>query len=479
MYQIKTVPFPILDKNEQPQSYTELKVEKLYIALNEETYITLHLQELKRIGYEYYCKELFVIKSKTRYSCASAIYFNLESDVIKANCEFQYYYNKTDIKSTVLNGGFRIILANWPNYRKIMCSHNNNIPINILGHPYVLMFQSILCNCGIEAESNFLLESLAGCEGPETKTDLEMHFPVNLAFVNYFKNLLEESSKPISQNWMTQEQILLISLKTFEIDPKLINAPKTLRELVIQYKGKKNALDKKEQDLEKPETNAGFQLFLNSFLVDVLIFTAMLITLIITLIVMIMLYRQSKLKALVTNIAMQRIKAVEAADMSDMLCTQWYIMGMLIIITFGMLYLVTNKLRKTSFCKGHLFSNNTKILLFISNAHSYVPIKLCRVAGSIHLFQIKRRLNPENVKLKKNWIWDVLEIDWSDISITLNNNEINLPRSVIIPFKERYRERKLLRKHLLLVYIMLKQGKTWFSLVLEPRNLSIANDNDV
>ena len=192
-----------------------------------------------------------------------------------------------------------------------------------------------------------------------------------------------------------------------------------------------------------------------------------------------MLYRQSKLKALVTNIAMQRIKAVEAADMSDMLCTQWYIMGMLIIITLGMLYLVTNKLRKTSFCKGCLFSNNTKILLFISNAHSYVPIKLCRVAGSIHLFRIKGRLNPENVKLKKNWIWDVLEIDWSDVSITLNDNEINLPRSVIIPFKERYRAIKLLRKHLLLFYIMLKQGKRWFSLVLEPRNLSIANDNDV
>ena len=41
----------------------------------------------------------------------------------------------------------------------------------------------------------------------------------------------------------------------FEIDPKLINAPKTLRELVNQYKSKRNMLDKKEQDLEKPETN--------------------------------------------------------------------------------------------------------------------------------------------------------------------------------------------------------------------------------
>ena len=142
MYQIETVLFPILDENEQAYLYTELKIEKPYITLNEETYITLHIQELKmckKIEYEYYCKELFIIKRKTRYSCASTIFFNLESDVIKANCEFWYYYNKTDIKPTVLDGGFQIILANWPNYRKIMCSHNNNIPINIPGHPYVLI----------------------------------------------------------------------------------------------------------------------------------------------------------------------------------------------------------------------------------------------------------------------------------------------------------------------------------------------------
>ena len=167
--------------------------------------------------------------------------------------------------------------------------------------------------------------------------------------------------------------------------------------------------------------------------------------------------------------------------MSDMLCTcktQWYIMGMLIIITLGMLYLVTNKIRKSSLFKGCLFSNNTKILLFVSNTHSYVPIKLCRVARSIHLFSIKGRLHLENVKLKKNWIWDVLEIDWSSVSITLNNNEIDLPSSVIIPFKERYRTRRLLRKYPLLFYVMLKQGKTWFSLVPEPRNLSVTNDNN-
>ena len=176
-----------------------------------------------------------------------------------------------------------------------------------------------MCNCDIEAESNFLLESLAACEGPEVKTDLEMHFTVNLAFVNYFEDIIEELGKQILLNWMTQEQILPISLETFEISPNLISAPKTLRDLAVKYRNKKNNIDKKECNSEKPEDNSRFQVFLNSFLADVLIFTAALITLIVTLIIIYVLYGQSKLKALVMNIAMQRIKAVEAADMSDIL----------------------------------------------------------------------------------------------------------------------------------------------------------------
>ena len=74
---------------------------------------------------------------------------------------------------------------------KRSCAYNNNILINIPSHPYVLMNRSILCNCDVEAESNFLLESLVACENLETKADLEMYFTVNLSFVNYFKNAIK------------------------------------------------------------------------------------------------------------------------------------------------------------------------------------------------------------------------------------------------------------------------------------------------
>ena len=90
------------------------------------------------------------------------------------------------------------------------------------------MNRSILCNYDVKVESNFLLESLAACEGSETKTDLEMHFIINLAFVNYFHDMMEKLGIPVSQNWTTQEQILPFLIETFEISPNLLNAPTTL-----------------------------------------------------------------------------------------------------------------------------------------------------------------------------------------------------------------------------------------------------------
>ena len=86
LYQLETVPVPILDTNMEANSYTHLHVNKPYLALNRETYISLTTQELrscKMIGRKFYCEELFVVKHKSSYSCESAIYFNLTTDIIK------------------------------------------------------------------------------------------------------------------------------------------------------------------------------------------------------------------------------------------------------------------------------------------------------------------------------------------------------------------------------------------------------------
>ena len=187
LYQIETIPVPILDMNEKANSYTWIRIDKPYILLNPDTYIPIRMEELrtcKKIGYEYYCEELFVVKSKAKYSCTSALYFQLDRQTIKENCIFDYYYNKTDVKPSILDGGFEIVLANWPSFKRIVCSTHNNIPVEILSHPYVLLNRMVLCNCIIEAESNFLLESIAACNPARHNIDLEMYFVANTAFLN-------------------------------------------------------------------------------------------------------------------------------------------------------------------------------------------------------------------------------------------------------------------------------------------------------
>ena len=106
LYQLETVPFPILDQNTKAQFYTHLRIKKPYIALNSETYMSPRQQELrsyKKIGYEFYCKEFFIVKHKSSYSCESAIYFNLTTDIIKNNCDFDFYINNTDVTPMVLD----------------------------------------------------------------------------------------------------------------------------------------------------------------------------------------------------------------------------------------------------------------------------------------------------------------------------------------------------------------------------------------
>ena len=77
LYWIETVPVPIIDQNKQADSYMHLEIDRPYIELNSETHITIRQQELrtcKRIGYEFYCEELFVVKHKPKYSCKSTLF---------------------------------------------------------------------------------------------------------------------------------------------------------------------------------------------------------------------------------------------------------------------------------------------------------------------------------------------------------------------------------------------------------------------
>ena len=267
LYQLETVPVPILDTNTEAQSYTHLQVSKPYLALNSETYISLTHQELqscKKIGNKFYCEELFIVKHISSYSCEGAIYFNLTTDTIGNNYNFDFYYNKTDITATVLDGGDEIILANWPNDKHIICNINNDIPVKIPSHPNVLVNRSILCNCGIEVDNHHLLELLAACDKKLTK--LTMYFTINLAFTNYLDllpNLTEQLT--LTRDRTSCEQPLPVYLNISHYDHSLINRPSKLKESVHTYIQSTN--NKEIFDLKKGILHKHFHLTKISFLI--------------------------------------------------------------------------------------------------------------------------------------------------------------------------------------------------------------------
>ena len=135
----------------------------------------------------------------------------------------------------------------------------------------MLLDRNILCNCDIEAESNYLLESLVACNEHE-KPNLEMYFMVNLAFMDYLEQFNETLTAPINRNWTNAKQPIPISLDSFPINPKLMHKPIMLKDFMEQYQENKMTI------IRQDKLKSKFRKFINSFLVDTLIFIAAILT---------------------------------------------------------------------------------------------------------------------------------------------------------------------------------------------------------
>ena len=161
-------------------------------------------------------------------------------------------------------------------------------------------------------------------------------------------------------------------------------------------------------------------------------FASSVISLLSTSVIICLLCKHKQIRMLITSLILHKIKDVEASsDETNSECKTLPYIG--IILTILSLIIVTfPHHRKSRFCKGYTFSNAVKIIMFISDVQNYVPLKLCKTAGSIYLFKIRGTLKPKNIKLIKNYLWDTMEIDWKEVTVTFNNNKINLPWIVVI-----------------------------------------------
>ena len=117
--------------------------------------------------------------------------------------------------------------------------------------------------------------------------------------------------------------------------------------------------------------------------------------------------------ALVTNLAMIKgVKAINEEIKNEINKEYWIIIIWLSSILLCVLFLTIEKLYRMPIFRKYHYSNTIKIMIFLSDIKSYIPIKLCKTSGSIHLFKLMGSINKENITLHKNTLWDIMEIDW-------------------------------------------------------------------
>ena len=213
-----------------------------------------------------------------------------------------------------------------------------------------------------------------------------MYFTVNLAFVDNLEELNESIKIPIERNWTPYKQILPISLESFQLNSSLLQAPKTLKDLIIQYQE-----NRKLNNQIEINQNSKFKTFIRSFITDLLVFIVAILTVLITFIVIYIFTGQSKIKTLVANIALQCVKAIDVLNTNNQ-NKQNCNLGMLKflkILNLVMVIIITLvKIKKSKIFQGQFFSNMVKIKLFLADTEFYVPLELNNLAGNVHLFKL-------------------------------------------------------------------------------------------
>ena len=213
LYEVETVPVPIIDKNVKADSYSQVRIEKSYIAAGTDYYIQLRISELlmcKSIRHIYYCEELFVIKHKSRHSCVSAIFYNLGPATVTKNCRFDYYYNIT-IPPVILDGGRDVLLANFQGPRSLKCSSvNGGLAKPAPENTYAVVNREFLCDYAS------VLRQLSSCS-KISSSKMDMKFTINLAFWEMFKKRSPNSASNIQPQYAEEVQTFSVNLYDLQI----------------------------------------------------------------------------------------------------------------------------------------------------------------------------------------------------------------------------------------------------------------------
>lgn len=169
---------------------------------------------------------------------------------------------------------------------------------------------------------------------------------------------------------------------------------------------------------------------------------------------------------------MHQIKPVVSQSTEEITCTcktTWVSIFLILVLNSMIIIYLIIKARKLKVLHGDEYANSSCLYLFFSNSQYYIPIKICKLNGNMLMLKLNGQLAFEKINLQHNALWDVLEFDWQEIQILVNNKIFSLPTSVTISLRNKFRLRRMLKKKDVACYLMIKQGLNWYMLKPELR----------
>ena len=508
LFEIETVPVPIPDRNKQADSYSQVRIQKDYIAAGMDYYIQIRMTEMlmcKSIGYIYYCEELFVIKHKSKHSCASAIFYELGPSQVIKNCKFDYLYNET-VPPVILDGGKDILLANFQGPRSLKCtSVNGGLAKPAPEHTYAVVDR-------------------------ERSSKLVMQFHVNIAFWELLRERSPQTAELVQPKFTDHRQIF--EIKLFEGKPRRLDQPTDLETFMekIDKNGKK--IPSKSMIESKAQTKPILPRWINNILVII----STVVSTLLALMVLVLITKHFKIKSLLATLVLstlppppeataykydlgqtdlsqnsvlklfhkqfpkteietythipdklcenckifQRLKGpVESVNKPNALIsveskapveprkvvcsypitTMWSnVLGSMVIC-----YAIVRYIKPMTWYRGYKYSRNCTFYLFIFTDHYYSPLKICPLRGHLQNYKIEDSGTDLELTLHKNWIYDTVNISWGDIQVLENDIPIKLPRTVSIPLRHKIKNRRMMSFEWDVQY-MVKQGPNWYNL---------------
>ena len=233
---------------------------------------------------------------------------------------------------------------------------------------------------------------------PRKTISLNYVLYINTAFMHYFDSLTEKLEIHISNNWTTQEQVFPISLQTFEFDSKLLKVPKTLKDLVYQYKQKGQIIGNANKNTKHS--------FFDNIIMDVFLFTAVILSMIATAAIIHLVCRHTKLKVLLTGIAFQPVKqtvAIFGNGKEQQNCaTHWYTIVALTLMVIVLTIYILVTTQKCTIFKRSLYSNTVTVMFSFQISNNMFQLNYVKLQEAFICSFIYDQLTPDQIILEKN-----------------------------------------------------------------------------